>query len=99
MVSLAPTRLVQVEAFTISAARHGIVAGSCKTNRTEPEDGEIKRLLIKLNRLLGDKLDIHCDDGHEYTAQGISVPSRRASQVTLAEAVMLTTGNPRGDAV
>ena len=62
----------------------------------EPEDGEIKRLLVRLNRLLGDKLHIHCDDGYEYTAEGISVANGHTSQVTLAEAVILRTAG--GDA-
>jgi hypothetical protein len=99
MVSLAPAREVQVEALTINAARKGIVAGSCKTNRTEPEDGGIKRLLVRLNRLLGNKLHVHCDDGYEYTGKGISIPNGHANQVTLAEATMLNLSNPGGDAV
>jgi len=99
MVSLVPAREVAVEAFTISRTRKGIAAGSCTTNRIQPEDGEVKRLLVRLGRLLGDKLLIHCDDGCEYTAKGICVPSGHASQVTLAEATMLSVGGAGGDAV
>jgi len=99
MVSLAPAREAAVEALTISSTRKGIAAGSCRTNRIAPEDGEVKRLLVRLNRLVGDRLHIHCDDGLEYTAKGICVPSGHASQVTLAEATMLSVGGAGGDAV
>jgi len=99
MVSLAPAREAAVEALTISSTRNGIAAGCCKTNRIAPEDGEVKRLLVRLNRLLGDKLHVHCDDGFEYTAKGISIPSGHEGQVTLAEATMLTVGGAGGDAV
>jgi hypothetical protein len=42
---------------------------------------------------------VHCDDNYEYTAKGISIPSGREGQVTLAEAVMLSAGGAGGDVV
>lgn len=38
----------------------------CKTNRYQPEDKEIKRLLTDLQGIIHNKLEITCDDGYTY---------------------------------
>jgi hypothetical protein len=102
LLSLAPLREVPVEALTIEAGEDGIAGGFCKTNRIEPENTEVRRLLVGLNRVVDDKLHIHCDDGFEYTSEGISVPRgdrARTRQVTLPEVTVLRPAAAGGDAV
>ncbi|MFH0899136.1 MAG: hypothetical protein V2A73_00765 [Pseudomonadota bacterium] len=61
VVSLSAAR-PSVEALTIEARGERILAGSCKTNRVEPETKEIRRLLVGVSGILKDKLCVRCDD-------------------------------------
>ena len=61
-------RDVACETLVIEA---GVKSAYVKTNRNEPEDTEIKQLLIGVQEVLNDALEITCDDGFVYTSKGI----------------------------
>jgi hypothetical protein len=60
-VELTPVRSAPAEPLAFAVDNGLVVPGHCKTNHSDAEDTEVKRLLAAVAALLGGRLHVWCD--------------------------------------